>query len=140
SKGEKRTISQEKSIISQETKDNNESLLDIAIHTGIETVEFNLGIISNISSYLRIWAVSLAHNQLTIILHTYTIGGDFNIIFRIISFPFWLAFTFVLMIGLEGLSASLHSMRLNWIEFNSKFYDGQGRKFQPLCFDEEDEE
>lgn len=114
-----------------------ESLMDTAIHTGIETIEFNLGLISNISSYLRIWAVSLAHSQLTSILHTYTLGSQFNILIKICLVPFWFAVTFALMICLEGLSASLHAMRLNWIEFNSKFYVGSGRKFRPLSFDEE---
>lgn len=121
-------------------KSSNESLLDITIHAGIETIEFNLGLISNISSYLRIWAVSLAHNQLTVILHTYLLGEGINIIVKIVLFPLWAAATFSLLICLEGLSSSLHAMRLNWIEFNSKFYDGQGRKFIPLCFDEEDSE
>lgn len=119
-------------------KSSEESLLDITIHTGIETIEFNLGLISNISSYLRIWAVSLAHNQLTVILHTYMLGQGINIILKILLFPLWAAATFLLLICLEGLSSSLHAMRLNWIEFNSKFYNGQGRKFTPLCFDEED--
>ena len=113
-------------------------MLDLWISSGIHLVEFCLGLISNSSSYLRLWAVSLAHVQLTSVLHQFTLGNT-SWLGKIITFPVYLLATFILLIGLEGLSAALHALRLNWIEFFSKFYSGSGTLFVPYNFEKKDE-
>lgn len=109
---------------------------NIWLHHIIESSEYGIGLVSNISSYLRLWAVSLAHGELTSVMNEYLLPNNFTVIFTL---PAYLIFTLVLLIGLEGMSSSLHALRLNWIEFGGQFYKGDGYRFKPLRFDIDDD-
>jgi len=113
---------------------------EIFIHSVIETIEFVLGCISNTASYLRLWALSLAHGKLgetflTIFFTQLLSGDDFNIrsmstgaaavIFFIIGFGFMFAVLCVLFM-MDTLEVFLHTMRLHWVEFMGKFFEGAG--------------
>jgi hypothetical protein len=167
--------------------------------TVIETIEFVLGSISNTASYLRLWALSLAHSQLTDVFWEKIMIGAFDMVkdeqvlinpvtflcassggalgtspklslrlsplqagagsalILFAAFAVWMAATFgahartharthararaltrarvaragVLLV-MESLSATLHALRLSWVEFQNKFYHGDGQKFTPF--------
>jgi V-type H+-transporting ATPase subunit a len=110
---------------------------EIFIHQIIETIEFVLGTVSNTASYLRLWALSLAHSELATVFWTLglsQLGLGLN---PFVTFVVWAVFcgasVGVLMV-LETLSAFLHALRLHWVEFMNKFFKGDGHAFTPFSY------
>jgi V-type H+-transporting ATPase subunit a len=98
----------------------------------IETIEFVLGTVSNTASYLRLWALSLAHSQLSKVFMEKTIGVALksdSIIMLFLSFFVFASMSLFVLMLMDAMECFLHDLRLHWVEFQNKFYKGQGQKF-----------
>ena len=112
----------------------------------IETIEFVLGSISNTASYLRLWALSLAHGQLAEVFFNMALAGFIkdagvvgtigvkqyyccNNLQMIVAFSIFSLITFGVLLMMDVMECFLHALRLHWVEFQNKFYKADGYLF-----------
>ena len=115
---------------------------DFMVASIIETIEFVLGTVSNTASYLRLWALSLAHSQLSVVFFSKTLGfagssSEYAIVNGImlsIVYIFFACVTLAVLLFMDLMECALHTLRLHWVEFQNKFYKADGYKFTPFCF------
>jgi V/A-type H+-transporting ATPase subunit I len=112
----------------------------IARDSVLEIIEIPT-IISHVLSYTRLTAVGLSSVAIAMVINYMSIGMFINpgmkslsivgIIMIIIGvLVFLLGHAFNLALGL--LDGGLHSIRLHYVEFFTKFYKGGGRKYIPF--------
>lgn len=113
------------------------SFSEVFIHQCIETIEFVLGMVSNTASYLRLWALSLAHTELAQVFWEKTMRTAINTnngFFIFIAYSIFAVVTAAVLLAMDLLECFLHALRLHWVEFQNKFYKADGIRFAPFAF------
>lgn len=91
--------------------------------------------LANIVSYGRILALALCHAALmeVFILLAFMCWGSIAIIGPVIGIIIFIAGNAVVIV-LEAIMAGIHTIRLHFYEWFTKFYDGGGIEFSPFRF------
>ena len=119
-------------------KEENFSVVESFVMNLIHVIEFCLSALSHTASYLRLWALSLAHSQLSHVIwdELFLLGANVSPSISWLSifflFMVFAVMTVAILLGMEAFSALLHAIRLMWVEFSSKFYEGTGYEFKPV--------
>ena len=87
--------------------------------------------LSHTLSYGRLMALCLVHSVMNYLF--LVLGGVEHGHFPLMSIPIIATGTILVMI-IEGLIVFVHTLRLHWIEWFSKFYSGEGIPFKPFKF------
>lgn len=94
---------------------------ELFIHQMIEVIEFVLGSLSNTASYLRLWALSLAHSQLAEVFYSMMVEPFYKsegFIGRTLGI--FIGFTFLILVSggvlmcMDLMECFLHALRLHW--------------------------
>lgn len=96
---------------------------ELMIHQTIEVVEFVLGSVSNTASYLRLWALSLAHSQLASVAVVEQVFLQMTVLSGMqagsalgvfVGFAVWFGATGGVLMVMDLLECFLHTLRLHW--------------------------
>ncbi len=99
----------------------------------VEMLEISSGYLANTLSFMRVAGLGIAHVSLMIAFFEIAgmVGGSTSGSYNIWSYII-LIFGNALVIALEGLTAGIQSLRLNYYEFFSKYFIGSGRAYEPV--------
>jgi len=92
----------------------------------VELLEIFSGYLSNTLSFMRVAGLGIAHVCLMISFFTLAemTSGVMSVFVLILGN--------ILVIGLEGLTAGIQALRLNYYEFFTKFFHGTGKLYTPI--------
>jgi len=94
-------------------------------------------IFSNIASYARLMAVGVASAGLAIVVNElasglFSSGNPVSMVFGVIV----LIIGHIVNLALGILGSFIHGLRLNYVEFFGKFYEGGGKPYRPFGAEE----
>ena len=107
------------------------TIMDFIMEWIVEVLEIFSGYLANTLSFMRVAGLGIAHVSLMIaffqIADMFSKNGSYTAVSYLI-----LVLGNVLVIALEGLSAGIQSLRLNYYEFFSKYFTGTGKAYSPI--------
>ena len=90
-----------------------------------ELIEVVLSFVTNTMSFLRVGGFVLSHaGMMTVVMTLNKMTGSYGIIVMIVGN--------IIVIALEGLIVGIQSLRLEYYEMFSRYYDGGGKKFKSV--------
>ena len=105
-------------------------IIDTVMDFLVEVLEIFSGFLSNTLSFMRVAGLGIAHVSLMTAFEQMA-GMTGNIAAEILI----MILGNVLVIAIEGLSAGIQSLRLNYYEFYTKYFTGHGIAYQPFGLD-----
>jgi V/A-type H+-transporting ATPase subunit I len=111
---------------SSDKKFNAFTLLNFLMGWIVELLEIFSGYLSNTLSFMRVAGLGIAH--VCLMISFFTLAGMTSGFYSVLI----LIFGNILVIGLEGLSAGVQALRLNYYEFFTKFFHGTGKLYTPI--------
>ncbi|MDD5475053.1 MAG: V-type ATPase 116kDa subunit family protein [Syntrophales bacterium] len=106
------------------------SLVEYFVESTMETFELAISMLANTISFIRVGAFALSHAGLGIV--TYTLAGMVDPSLRSPGAIAVIVAGNIFIIGFEGLICGIQSLRLEYYEFFSKFFKGDGVVFEPF--------
>jgi V/A-type H+/Na+-transporting ATPase subunit I len=103
------------------------------IQAGVELFETLISSLSNSVSYVRVGAFAVAHGGLSSVIFILAelMGGGEGV-FSVIVYWLIVVVGNLFIVGFEGLIVGIQTMRLEYYEFFSKFFEGGGMSYEPL--------
>ncbi len=103
-------------------------IMESVLEWVVDLLEIFSGFLSNTLSFMRVAGLGIAHVSLMAAFFEMSslVGGG------VAGFGIML-FGNVLVIALEGLSAGIQSLRLNYYEFFTKYFTGKGLSYNPVA-------
>jgi V/A-type H+/Na+-transporting ATPase subunit I len=108
-----------------------ESMGNYIMQSFFEVFEFLLSYLTNTISFIRVGAFVLVH------------AGMMLVVFTLAESTSGIGYVLILLIGnafviaLEGLLSGIQTLRLEFYEMFSRFFDGAGRAFAPVVVSRE---
>jgi V/A-type H+-transporting ATPase subunit I len=101
-------------------------VLDSVMAWLVDVLEIFCGYMSNTLSFMRVAGLGIAHVCLMISFRQLSemVGGVGGLVIYVLGN--------LLVIVLEGLSAGIQSLRLNYYEFFSRYFTGKGIAYEPV--------